>query len=224
MIHFATTCIDNFFKYPDSLVNYANSLEFTTLSWEGGEQVWPGKRSKELHILHPALYDDISKKYLYNHYTLRDKDTSVSYHSQMHFQKVDSEYDKGWIHLDDGIVHTTIIYLTPDANPAGGTSLYVPKKGIDPLVEPPNDYMKRKFYADEEKALEADKHRLEWKNNFEEVTRFSNVYNRCIGFDGSQWHGSNNLSSKGERLTLVIFWQEITGPQTGLQRSQMELI
>jgi len=221
MIHFATTCIDNFFKYPDSIVNYANSLEFSS---KGGEQVWPGKRSKELYLLHAPLYHDISKKYLYNHYTLRNRDTSVAYKSQMHFQKVDSEHDKGWIHLDDGIVHTTIIYLTPDPDPNSGTSLYIPKKEIHPLVEPPNNFMERKFYSSKEKALEANKYRLEWKDNFQEVTRFSNVYNRCIGFDGSQWHGSNNLSSKGERLTLVIFWTEITGPQTGLQRSQMELI
>ena len=221
MIHFSTTCIDNFFKYPDSVVDYANSLEFKV---ESEEQLWPGKRSQELHILHPGLYKAISEKFLYHHYNLRGGEATVGYKSEMHFQKVNDEYDKGWIHSDTRTVHTTIIYLTPGANLNSGTSLYVPKKGVNPLVEPPNDFMKRKFYSDEEKAQEVEKYRLEWKNNFEEVTRFSNVYNRCIGFDGSQWHGSNNLSSKGERLTLVIFWTEITGPQTGLQRTQMELI
>jgi len=217
-MHFATTCIDNFFKYPDSIVNYANSLEFSS---ESKEQIWPGKRTKELHEEHPSLYQYISEKYLYSHYGAAGP---LGYKSRMSFQKVDAEYDKGWIHADSGVVNTTIIYLTPGADLGSGTSLYIPKKGINPLVEPPNDFMKRKFYSTEQKALEVEKYRLEWKNNFEEVTRFANIYNRCVGFDGSQWHGSNNLSSKGERLTLVIFWTAITGPQTGFQRAQMDLI
>ena len=64
-------------------------------------------------------------------------------------------------------------------------------------------------------------------NDFEETVRFANVYNRCIGFDAAEWHAANQFSQTNEeesRLTLIVFWHEISCAQTGLQRSEMEII
>ena len=224
MIHFATTCIDNFFKYPDAIRDYANSLEFYS-EFNSIPKNFPGKRTKEISLINPKLAQYINAKYLYNHYS---SNSSIQFKTDMYFQKISGEFDKGWIHSDDRIVHTTIMYLTPNAQLDSGTSLWIPKKGSYPLIEDINDTeIKLKFYTNKISSEEAEKHRLKWNDNFDEVTRFANVYNRCIGFDGSQWHSANNFSQtdkKEERLTLIIFWVEIVGSQTGLQRTQMEVI
>jgi hypothetical protein len=41
-----------------------------------------------------------------------------------------------------------------------------------------------------------------------------------------EWHAANEFVQKTEhpRLTLIIFWNEISSGQTGLQRSEMEII
>ena len=71
----------------------------------------------------------------------------------------------------------------------------------------------------------AEKFRIESNNDFEETVRFSNVYNRCIGFDSSHWHCANDFSKNKEpRLTLIIFWYEIFSGQSGIQRKDMEVI
>ena len=55
---FPTLIIDNFFDDPDKVVEYANTLEF--LPSELGE--WPGKRSEELWMTNPELFDYTSAK------------------------------------------------------------------------------------------------------------------------------------------------------------------
>ena len=42
-----------------------------------------------------------------------------------------------------------------------------------------------------------------------------------------EWHSANEFAQKDEkepRLILIIFWSEISSGQTGLQRSEMEII
>ena len=82
-------------------------------------------------------------------------------------------------------------------------------------------------YKSEISEEEAESYRLKNNNLFKEVIRFSNVYNRCIGFDGSQWHSANdfsNIDKEEERLTLIMFWEAIVGQPTGLHRTKMSAI
>ena len=84
-----------------------------------------------------------------------------------------------------------------------------------------------KFIKKGKNKEEAEKFRIQSNNDFEETVRFANVYNRCIGFDAAEWHAANQFSQTNEeesRLTLIVFWHEISCAQTGLQRSEMEII
>ena len=54
-MHFGTTCIDDFFKYPNAIRKYANSLEYSPD--EAGK--WPGVRTKSLHLLDENLQHNI---------------------------------------------------------------------------------------------------------------------------------------------------------------------
>ena len=226
-MHFGTTCIDDFFKYPNAIRKYANSLEYNP----DKEGRWPGVRTKSLQLLDENLHLMIVKKYLSNFYTMGDiMEGLVQYSSDVMFQKVSNKYGGGWIHNDGEFVHTTIVYLTPNVPDDSGTSIYIPKEDSMPQAIPGTVLTLQKkidFYKSRISLEESEPYRLKNNSPFKEVIRFSNVYNRCIGFDGSNWHSANNFANvegEEERLTLIIFWGSIIGPQTGLQRTKMNPI
>ena len=96
-------------------------------------------------------------------------------------------------------------------------SLYKPKKGIGPIslwtvYTERNSMKKKEFNLGKLDTKEAEKFRTKSNNDFEEITRFANVYNRCIGFNSMEWHAANEFSQKDEkesRLTLIIFWSKL---------------
>ena len=222
MFQFTTTCVDNFFKHPDEIVNLAETLDYKPHS----EGMWPGARSPELHQVNPALKTAICTKYLKLHLSSAPM---IGYQCVAYFQKIGAAsggLGKGWVHNDTPHLHTTIIYLNKHENLKSGTSLYRPKKGIGPMYTTRHNMKKREFNLGKLSTKEAEKYRTESNADFEETIRFSNVYNRCIGFDACEWHAANEFSQniKEPRLTLIIFWNEISSGQTGLQRSEMEII
>ena len=211
MIHFSTTCIDDFFDYPDVIRNYAAQLEYKP----NPTGQWPGERTELLGNLNPILYSNICNRYLLNHYSYNDIN-SVRFNATAYFQKISNKFSKGWVHTDYPNCHTVIIYMTPNASLDSGTSLYRPKK----ITMNSYNKLKQEFnmgIIDNEKI---EKYREEFNSNFEETDRFNNLYNRCIGFDAPIWHSANNFKSNDERLTLIIFFSFISGPMTGLQRSK----
>ena len=219
MIQFSTTCVDNFFKYPDEIVNFANTLEYKPDS----QGRWPGERSAQLDQISPALHNAICAKYLKLHLAA----PMVVYKATVYFQKINAQSDKGWVHNDYPYLHTTLIYLTKEANLNSGTSLYRPKKGVGPMYTTRNNIKKREFNLGKLSGEESEKFRIESNSDFEETVRFANVYNRCVGFDAMEWHAANEFAQKDDkelRLTLAIFWSEISSGQTGLQRAEMEII
>jgi hypothetical protein len=222
MFQFSTTCVDNFFKHPDEIVYLAETLDYKPHS----EGLWPGARSPELHQVNPALKTAICTKYLKLHLSSAPM---IGYQCVAYFQKIGAAsggLGKGWVHNDTPHLHTTIIYLNKHENLKSGTSLYRPKRGIGPLYTTRHNMKKREFNLGKLSTKEAEKYRTESNADFEETIRFSNVYNRCIGFDACEWHAANEFSQniKEPRLTLIIFWNEISSGQTGLQRSEMEII
>jgi len=221
MFQFATTCVDNFFKYPDEIVNLADTLEYKPEP----KGLWPGARSPELRLVSPSFKDAVCTKYLKLHLNT----PMTGYQCGAYFQKIglaSGGLGEGWVHNDTPHLHTTLIYLNKYENLKSGTSLYRPKKGIGPMITPLNNTKKREFNLGNITAKEAAKLRTESNNDFEETIRFANVYNRCIGFDSVEWHAANEFSQKTKdpRLTLILFWSEISSGQTSLQRSEMEII
>ena len=227
MFQFATICVDNFFKYPDEIVNLAETLDYKPHP----EGMWPGVRSPELQLVSPFFKDAVCTKYLKLHLAA----SMIGYKCAAYFQKIGSASGgsgEGWVHNDTPQLHTTIIYLNKNENLKSGTSCYRPKKGIGPMITTSAE--KQKLYNSTKKefnlgnitAEEVAKLRAESNSNFEETIRFSNVYNRCIGFDAMEWHAANEFvqKTKDSRLTLVIFWSEISSGQTGLQRSEMQIL
>ena len=124
----------------------------------------------------------------------------------MYFQKVEEDYYGGWIHNDYPSIHTSIIYLTPNMSLNSGTSMYQLKS----LTQTDSDDIKNKLYLGKITKEEAEKHRIKHNNQYEQTVHYSNIYNRCISFDGNIHHGANTFENKKERLTLIIFWDELS--------------
>ena len=63
MIQFPTTCVDNFFKYPDEIRRFGLSLDFKPEH----NGMWPGTRSPELGLISTSFKNAICSKYLKIH-------------------------------------------------------------------------------------------------------------------------------------------------------------
>ena len=215
MIYFPTICVDDFFPNPDHIRNYA--LTADNLEWgpaEGGK--WPGIRTCPLHEVNYNLFQEIATRYFLLHYS-PSQISEVTFEARMNFQRISGKYNGGWVHNDYPNVHTTLIYLTPTASLNSGTGLYK-IKSLDGLKN--FDKSKKDLYNNKVSSKEVEKDRIENNNQFEKTVYFSNIYNRCISFDATIWHGADEFVSEEDRLTLIIFWEKINGPMTNLQNSK----
>ena len=79
MIQFPTTCVDNFFKYPDEIRRFGLSLDFKPEP----KGIWPGTRSPELGLISTSLKNVICSKYLKIHLSA----PMIGYKCSVYFQK-----------------------------------------------------------------------------------------------------------------------------------------
>lgn len=195
------TCVDDFYTNPDEVRKFALSQEFFPSDGQ-----WPGKRTKELDLVDPTFYDLFCKK-IFSIFT----DHSVSnYFVRTSFQLIDkfdenpaSFKNKGWVHIDKNCMFAGVIYLTPDANPETGTSIF---KLTDESTIDHDSHCKQNLYAGKGISEKYEETITRHNGSYTETVRFNNVYNRMICFDSSQPHGVNSFYTDNEpRLTQVFF-------------------
>jgi hypothetical protein len=206
-MHFPTTIIDDFYYNVDEIREYALGLEYYKPTHEG---TYPGLRSQLISEVNPQLHQLGCAKLLATFFDYET--TEVSWEVKSFFQYIppydqdaSSAYNMGWIHQDHESSLTVVLYLSPDASPDSGTSIY--KK----LSEDNSNQIERlKFYSDGDSTGYIDsimKHR----SNYVETVSVKNYYNRAILFDGAQYHAASNLhGGKEPRLTQVFFFNNIT--------------
>ena len=154
--------IDNFYKDPDRVRNFALKQKFNVVG------NFPGKRTvpfKEPY--HKEMFEKILGKKI--------KYWPGDYNGC--FQVV-TENLKSWIHRDL-TEYSAIIFLNPEPKiSTGGTNLYIHKSTKLLLANNKND----------EKILSNDSNNL---NAWEKTDTLGNLYNRCILFQGKHNHKSN---------------------------------
>jgi len=206
--YFFNICVDNFFKNPDKIVEFANKLEYSP------DKIgkWPGVRSDPLSYIDTDLNSYIVSK-IFRVYYPSNKNQIFWDKSNLRFAKAKSYGDKilneGWIHLDTSAV-AGLIYLTPNANLDSGTNIYQLKNEFKDVYD--DEYpcsQKHFFYSNSpEYNYEEYKKQLKENNNkFNLVTKFNNVYNRLISYSGNEYHAFNSFDGfeNEERLTLLFF-------------------
>ena len=216
MQYFPTTCIDGFFTDPEQIIELTKEVNWQPS--DGGH--WPGVRSQPLHEIDYDVYNWIMNKYLSAFFSEEEKRKyNIGYRSTSMFQRIPANTGEGWIHTDYPDVHTFIIYLTPGADERSGTSLYS-KKNIRSSAQYTSS--KQNVYLGK-----GDDNGDRERNNSQFVRNafFGNVYNRCIGFDSSLWHGVENFDTGQEdRLTLITFFHSISCGSTPLQRLRSQVM
>lgn len=206
---YPTLICDDFFANPDSIVEYANTLTYTS-----GNGKWPGKRTEPLDKINPELQEQIAIKLLKMFFP----EERYMYVANMTFQKItpfhEDKYhpkNRGWIHRDHDVLCGGIIYLTKNPEKDTGTSIYSSKTLSESNYTDKSEECKQKFYTNNEVA--DDEYNAEFKSTedeWEETICVQNVYNRLFMFNNQQYHGVKTFGSgTNERLTLAFFFKNI---------------
>jgi hypothetical protein len=195
------TVLDNFFDEPDKVRRWALQQEYLPDS----KGRWPGLRSNYIHELDDSFFQLTCRKFFSQFYELREE--QIEWNVSMNFQIVHEGYDSGWIHSDQETSQVTgIIYLTPNSNLNGGTSIYRQKANVLQHAHRNTQY-KEDSYLNKMSIENAKQYKKEHNSQFEETIRISNIYNRLIAFDSHLHHAAQDFFGEGQdsRLTLVFF-------------------
>lgn len=202
---FGIICVDNFYQYPDEIVNFANSCEYHISSPN-----YPGRRTHPLFEINNDFYLMFTKRLMSILFDLNN--TMVNFSIDTRFSKISKISDDdliniGGVHLDnapldnDLIAFAGVIYLNKEYDLNCGTSLFkfnmIPPDNLNTI------YLRWDEYANKDKTL--------FRQYFTETVRFQNIYNRLVLYDASYLHAINKLTDGDhERLTQVFFCDKIT--------------
>ena len=225
---FPTTCIDNFYKDPDDVRNFALSLDYNDNSGN-----FPGVRTDNLINIDAQFYKQSVNKLLSLFFQVDITDLEkIDCYATTNFQKIYPYHsDKNNI-LNMGDIHTdnifggiaAVIYLDPNPSMDSGTSFYRNKK-TSKFYLPKQDYMKIKTSCYKDGKCEEFSEALRDNNsNYEKTLEVKNLYNRAVAYNPSTPHGQTNFCVDNEdfRLTQVFFiWFVTTDLKNPVQRINM---
>ena len=217
MHNIPVTIVDNFFDDPDAVRKLALQQKFEVDSLGR----WPGKRTKHIHEISGSLHDTVCNRLFSLFY---DSKEGGKWAVESYFQKVDKSYSNGWVHSDtDHSVLSAIIYLTPNADIKGGTSIYR-KKPDNAFARIIHRDVKEASFKNRTNDADTEKYRLENNSQFEETIKIGNVYNRLIAFDSHMLHAAQDFfgdeDQDNERLTLVLFTLSLVAGTSPIHRSK----
>lgn len=216
---FFPVCVDNFFDDPDFIREFALSLPMQP----DPNGAWPGSRTDFLHNIDREFWQSLMLKALSSYYDLKYSNI-VWDDSKVSFQLIppwdgnkNDPTNVGWIHKDLGDDLAGLIYLTPDADPDSGTSLFNLKPEWEHIHLDYNRQPAKHMWqlGDKISREEYIKELEEHNNKFYEKTRFQNIYNRLIMYDSSEYHRANNFyTGNNDRLTCVFFLKGVKAGST----------
>lgn len=199
------TIVENFYENPDEIRKFALKQKFSYChELENIDYVFPGCRTKELFDLDKNLYEKVCKKLVsVFHNTQHD---NMRWAISTSFQVVEGKFERGVLHQDSNTIFAGVIYLTPDAPIAAGTSLFKPNKSFD----------EEKYQA----ALKLNDENFranravctEYHHMFDETVRVNNIYNTLIIFNAQTYHAANHFfgdSLENGRMAQVFFITKI---------------
>ena len=221
---FPTSIFDNFYDDPDSVREYALSLEYK--NWRG---TYPGLRSKPLPEINKGFWQRSYHKVLsmFGDYYHTEDDTNYTVDSC--FQKIsrfssdpEDPVNAGYIHNDEPADLAAVVYLDKDPFINNGTSLYVKDNPSSLLL---SEVKHKRRVAESVLGVsetsnidDIQKYResiIENNKQYNLTVEVKNCYNRMIAYSGNQWHGQTNYympSDEDFRLTQVFFFYDMKLP------------
>lgn len=216
---FPTLCVDEFYKNPDEIREYALSLEYET-----GHGHYPGVRTKPLSEINPKFFSECTQKLfsLFFDFNYQCANWNVTTCFQKIYPYSDDPNDvlnNGWFHTDGDALAAAVIYLNPISNPEAGTSFGIPTTEINTDFSVRNELYKNDNLSDIDENLYRST-LIELNSNFVPILEVKNVYNRLIFYDSFYWHRETNFyaSSKEPRLTQVFFIEFLDNENLPIKR------
>lgn len=215
---FPILCVDDFYKDPKEIREYALSLEYPQ-----NHSSYPGIRTLCLHEVNKEFFDLFCEKLFSAFYNFKNDwcRWEVSSFFQKTYQKDSnpkSILNTGWDHKDDDVVLAGVIYLNENSYPDSGTTISKLKE----IYNKKNFEVRDKFYSGEE--IDIDSYKLQFKEHkkyFEDSIIVKNQFNRLICYDSSYFHRETNFYSNEEfRLTQVFFVKKFESVETPIDRIQ----
>jgi hypothetical protein len=228
MYNLPTLCVDDFYDNPDSVREFALSLNYDV----NGN--YPGMRTSDLSKIDEKFYFLSCNRILSSLFDLNREKIMLSI--SMHFQKIypysndiDDPINSGWFHLDDpdgSAFAAGVIYLNPNSNLDAGTII---AKQTGPVGRTPeNTAIRRNFYTELYKDPNYDRSKyrnsiISHNNNFTKTLEFKNVYNRMIFYDSMNYHKENSFFAHDSepRLTQVFFIKFVEYDQLPIDRAKV---
>lgn len=203
------TIVDNFFDDPDAVRKKALSCEYEILGNH------PGFRARIVdHDLHKAITNKIFSLFVDLNYF------KVNYDLNIGFQWTSSEWEKGWVHTDDGDYLSGVIYLTPNPPDNSGTLIYedVDNIGMSPQLLKMSAYQNRiNNNIELHKSETYKKEREENNNKYKKSISIENVYNRAVIYPSNYLHAENNFfgtTKEDSRLVAIFFLRYVASNAT----------
>ena len=222
MRNFPVVIVDNFFKNPNKVRNFALHQEFK----RDEKSNYPGLRTDCLSVIEPSLHNEFLKKFFSIYYDFQFEE--VDWIVEAKFQKTDNSFDTGWIHYDGDSYSNNkvagIIYLSPNAPLQSGTSIYKEKNNV--LIPSINAQAKYSHYYSNGNSEELKNLKEQEKEQFDETINVSNVYNRLISFEAGEYHAAQNYFGQDNesRLILVFFVSKFNAHSLPLERANLNKI
>jgi hypothetical protein len=204
-----TTVVDNFFNDPYLVKDFAQKQNYTSDKFNQ----WPGERTESVHLLSPEFFSNTINKFLQIFYPSNEH---IEWSGYGFFQRINSNYDRGWVHVD-GTLITGIVYLNEDATLDAGTTIYQPKILGEQML-----HVEQRCAANKDPTAtkQYENYRLDNQNQFEESITVKNKFNRLVAFDSHLYHAGNQYfgTDANSRLTMVFFIDKLFTNAFPLQR------
>lgn len=202
---FPVTVVDNFYKNPDKIREYALSLEYT----QSPTGHLAGKTSEFLHVVDKKFAEYCNARFL-NLYFDYELTPEIGWNIYTFFNIIEpygdknSPLNKSWVHMDQDALLAGVVYLSPNAYLDSGTSVYRAVQEI--TYEDTLNEERRQFHLTGTEYNGYVDSLNSHNSKFEETISVKNVYNRLLTYDASTWHCANNYWNNNEpRLTQLFF-------------------
>ena len=211
------SCFDNFYDDPDSIRDFALSLDFKP---PRKQENFPGERTTSLSLIDENFHHFSVEKVVSSFF---DSESIPECRAFTQFQKIPTfnsdrhhPMNRGWAHKDDDVPHSllsAVVYLNKNTCLDSGTKILSLKKGHENYEFSDEDKAIRRslyhkhFFGDKDVDQNLYSKAIQNHNSkFDTTIEFKNVYNRLIVYDGTLWHNQSSFWVPEEfRLTQVFF-------------------
>ena len=126
--------MDNFFKDPDSIVEFANKQAFEKNDFEKTKSYWMGSRTNDINISKDPRGYEISKEF-FNNIFVNEYNLTSQWNVSTYFHRLGSleKFNYKWIHVDGcECVYAGVVYLSKNPSENSGTFI-IKKNEIIPI-------------------------------------------------------------------------------------------